>query len=144
MNCRAIALSSAILAALAAPVAAQEAAPQAKGLNVELNALAPSERGCLFTFVAGNAMAQSLNKVSFEFVVFNEKGTVERMVVLDFRDLPQGKTKVRQFDLPGTKCDSVKRLLINDAPVCEGEGVTDGACMAGIVTRSNTAATFEG
>ena len=144
MNCRAIALSSAILAALAAPVVAQEAAPQAKGLNVELNALAPSERGCLFTFVAGNAMAQSLNKVSFEFVVFNEKGTVERMVVLDFRDLPQGKTKVRQFDLPGTKCDSVKRLLINDAPVCEGEGVTDGACMAGIVTLSNTAATFEG
>ena len=144
MNCRAIALSSSILAALAAPVVAQEAAPQAKGLNVELNALAPSERGCLFTFVAGNEMAQSLNKVSFEFVVFNEKGTVERMVVLDFRDLPQGKTKVRQFDLPGTKCDSVKRLLINDAPVCEGEGVTDGACMAGIVTRSNTAATFEG
>ena len=144
MNCRAIAWSSASLAALAAPVVAQEAAPQAKGLNGELNALAPSERGCLFTFVAGNAMAQSLNKVSFEFVVFNEKGTVERMVVLDFRDLPRGKTKVRQFDLPGTKCDSVKRLLINDAPVCEGEGVTDGACMAGIVTRSNTAATFEG
>lgn len=143
MNRRGIALSSLILTALAAPVVAQDA-PQAKGLNVELNALAPSERGCLFTFVAGNEMPQSLDKVSFEFVVFNEKGTVERMVVLDFRDLPQGKTKVRQFDLPGTKCDSVKRLLINDAPVCEGEGVADGACMAGIVTRSNTTATFEG
>ena len=143
MNCRGIALSSLILTTLAAPVVAQDA-PQAKGLNVELNALAPSERGCLFTFVAGNEMQQSLDKVSFEFVVFNEKGTVERMVVLDFRDLPQGKTKVRQFDLPGTKCESVKRLLINDAPVCEGEGVADGACMAGIVTRSNTTATFEG
>ncbi|MCF3643118.1 hypothetical protein LXM94_24480 [Rhizobium sp. TRM95111] len=136
-------LSVLVAAAVGLPVSAQEPAP-AKGLDVELNALAPSQKGCLFTFVAGNRLDTSLSKVSFEFVVFNPKGTVERMVVLDFRDLPQGKTKVRQFDLPGTNCDNVKRLLINDAPVCEGEGVAAGACMTGIVTRSSTQAAFEG
>ena len=144
MSRRAFALFSTLLIGCGAPAIAQETPAQAKGLDVELNALAPSSKGCLFTFVAGNRMEQSISKVSFEFVVFNDKGTVERMVVLDFRDLPKGKTKVRQFDLPGTKCEAVKRLLINDAPVCEGDAVADGACMAGIVTRSNTEASFEG
>lgn len=120
-------------------------APQAaKGLQVELNALAKSQKGCVFTFVIGNEMPASVSKASFEFVLFNGTGTVERMVVLDFRDLPQGKTKVRQFDLPGTQCDNVKRILINDSPVCEGEGIAATACMTGIVTRSNTQVGFEG
>ncbi|MDX3927108.1 MAG: hypothetical protein QHC90_15035 [Shinella sp.] len=142
MRVRCFLLSLALAVSVATGASAQENA--AKALTVELNTLAPSQRGCLFTFVAANNLETSVSKVSFEFVVFNEKNTVERMVVLDFRDLPQGKTKVRQFDLPGTKCENVKHLLINDAPVCQGDGLAEGACMAGIVTRSNASATFEG
>lgn len=127
----------------AASAWSQDAQP-AKGLQVELNAVAPSERGCIFTFVVGNQLEKSVASAKFEFVLFNGTGTVERMIVLDFRDLPQGKTKVRQFDLPGTQCDNVKRILINDSPVCEGEGIAAGACMSGIVTRSNTQVGFEG
>lgn len=136
-------LSIAASLVFAGTASSQETLP-AKGLEVELNALAPSQKGCVFTFVIGNNLPQSVGKASFEFVLFNGAGTVERMVVLDFRDLPQGKTKVRQFDLPGTKCDSVKRVLINDSPVCEGEGLPVGACMVGIVTRSSTQVGFEG
>ncbi|WP_246752813.1 hypothetical protein [Sinorhizobium sp. BG8] len=135
---------AAALLGLVVPAVAQEPAPAKAALEVELNTLAPSQKGCLFTFVAGNHLERAISRVSFEFVIFNEKGTVERMVVLDFRDLPLGKTKVRQFDLPGTKCEAVKRLLINDAPVCEGEGLAKDACATGLVTRSNTTATFEG
>lgn len=137
--------TSSVLASmmLAGPAWAQGSAV-GKGLQVELNALVPSQKGCVFTFVIGNDLAQSVSKASFEFVLFNGAGTVERMVVLDFRDLPQGKTKVRKFDLPGTRCDEVKRVLINDAPVCEGDGLAAGACMAGIVTRSNTNVGLEG
>lgn len=131
-------------AAFPAGVAWSQDAGPAKGIDVELNALAPSQKGCVFTFVVGNGLPQSVTKASFEFVQFNGAGTVERMVVLDFRDLPQGKTKVRQFDLPGTKCDNVKRVLINDSPVCEGEGIAPGSCMSGIVTRSSTQVGFEG
>lgn len=124
-------------------VAAQEAAA-AKGLDVELNALATSQKGCLFTFVALNGFQQNISKVSFEFVIFNDKGTVERLALLDFRDLPAGKSKVRQFDVPGIKCEAVKNLLINDAPVCDGEGLEKGRCMDGIVTRSKASAGLEG
>lgn len=124
------------------PAIAQEAA--SGGISVELNDLAPSEKGCKLTFVAGNAFQQSLSKVSFEFVLFDQQGLVERMAVLDFRDLPAGKTKVRQFDLPGTKCSSVKSLLINDSPACVGEGVDKGACMNGLKTGSKSAVELKG
>ena len=143
MTVRTILLSAMLSAAAITSAAAQEAAA-AKGLDVELNALASSQKGCLFTFVAGNGLPQALSKVSFEFVIFNDKGTVERMALLDFRDLPAGKSKVRQFDVPGIKCETVKNLLINDAPVCEGEGIEKGRCMDGIVTRSKAAAGLEG
>lgn len=122
--------------------AAQDAAPA--GLTIELNEIAPSEKGCKLTFVAGSALARSLSKVSFEFVLFDQQGLVERMAVLDFRDLPAGKTKVRQFDLPGTKCEAVKSLLINDAPACDGEGVDMGACMKGLRTGSRSAVELKG
>ena len=143
MNLRRAILSAATSVMLAGPAWAQDAAV-GKGLQVELNALVASQKGCVFTFVIDNGLAQSVTKASFELVLFNAAGTVERVVVLDFRDLPQGKTKVRKFDLPGTKCDDVKRVLINDSPTCEGEGLAAGACMEGIVTRSGTQAALEG
>lgn len=137
-------LVSAMFSAVALSGAAAEEAAVAKGLDVELNALASSQKGCLFTFVAQNGFDRNVAKVSLEFVIFNDKGTVERLALLDFRDLPAGKSKVRQFDVPGIKCEGVKNLLINDAPVCEGEGLEKGRCMDGIVTRSKAAAGLEG
>ncbi|KQV38539.1 MULTISPECIES: hypothetical protein [unclassified Rhizobium] len=113
-------------------------------LSVELNEVAPSEKGCKLTFVATNGLARSLDKASFEFVLFDGKGLVERMAVLDFRDLPAGKMKVRQFDLAGTKCDQVKSLLINDAPVCTGEGVAKDACMKALATGSKLPVELKG
>lgn len=137
------ALSAAIVVlGVAGGVAAQDA--QSVGLSIELNEIAPSEKGCKLTFVADNGFEQSLSKVSFEFVLFDQKGLVERMAVLDFRDLPAGRTKVRQFDLPGTNCEAVKSLLINDAPACVGEGIDKGACMTGLKTGSKSAVELKG
>lgn len=134
-------LLSTVMLCVAAGSASAEAAG---GLEIELNALESSQKGCKFTFVAGNGSAADVSKVSFEFVIFNDKGTVERLALLDFRDLPAGKSKVRQFDVPGIACEKVKNLLINDAPVCEGAGIDKGRCMDGIVTRSKAAAGLEG
>ncbi|WP_275784259.1 hypothetical protein [Pararhizobium gei] len=121
---------------------AQEAT--AGNLSIEMNDLSPSAKGCKLTFVAGNGLGQSITKASFEFVLFDAKGLVERMAVLDFRDLPAGKTKVRQFDLPGTQCEAVKSLLINDAPVCEGEGLAGDACMKALRTGSKSSVELKG
>ena len=79
MTLRTLLLSAMLSAATLTGAAAQEAAAP-KGLDVELNALAGSQKGCLFTFVAANGFEQNVSKVSFEFVIFNDKGTVELTV----------------------------------------------------------------
>jgi len=120
---------------------AQDATAAAK-LVVELNALAPSQKGCMMTFVAENNLQTPINKISFELAFFNDKNAVDRITVLDFRDLPQGKKRVRQFDMPNVKCETVTRILINDTPVCDGPAA--GECMKGLVTRSQISVPFEG
>jgi hypothetical protein len=125
----------------AAPAAAPVAAPAAT-LDVELNGLAPSQKGCMMTFVALNTLPEAISKVSFELAFFNDKNAVDKITVLDFRDLPQGKKRVRQFDMPNVKCESVTRVLINDTPACEGPA--KGECMKGLVTRSQVSIPFEG
>ncbi len=117
----------AILAAAAAgPADAQEA--DARSLSIELNALQPSEGGCRLSFVATNGLGADISGVSFETVLFDKAGLVERMSVLDFREIPAGKTRVRQFDLVGVDCTNISRVLINDARSCEGSGLAPGDC----------------
>ena len=145
--------ASGLLAAVAfAPVLAREAnstpaeaapaASPAGKLEVELNVLTPSQKGCMMTFVAENGLGKPIGKISFELAFFNDKNTVDRLTVLDFRDLPMGKKRVRQFDMPGVKCETVSRITVNDTPVCDGPAA--GECKAALTTRSQTSVPFEG
>lgn len=131
-----------VLPAYAQDAAAAAPAAPANALEVELNALAPSQKGCMMTFVALNKLAAPVNKISFELAFFNDKNAVDKITVLDFRDLPEGKKRVRQFDMPNMKCEAVTRIIINDTPVCDGPSA--GACMKGLVTRSQISVPFEG
>ncbi|PCK79208.1 hypothetical protein [Rhizobium sophoriradicis] len=141
MTGRFAAVAAGWVMAVASVCQAQETAPAAS-LSVELNALAPSQKGCMMTFVALNQLPAAINKVSFELAIFNDRNAVDRITVLDFRDLPQGKKRVRQFDMPNVKCESVTRILINDTPVCDGPAA--GECMKGLVARSQISVPFEG
>jgi hypothetical protein len=135
----ALVLTGAIQAYAQEPAAA--ATPKA-ALDVELNALAPSQKGCMMTFVALNTLPEAITKVSFELAFFNDKNAVDKITVLDFRDLPQGKKRVRQFDMPGIKCESVSRIIINDTPVCDGPAA--GECKKALQTKSQISVPFEG
>ena len=122
------------------PAWAQSApAPQ---LSLELNAAQPSDKGCRLTFVVNNALGADLSKAAFEIALFNEAGVVDRLSVLDFKDLPAGKTKVTRFDLAGTNCAKLSRVLINSATECAGAGVEPGACMRGLKTETKTGIAF--
>ncbi len=122
------------------PAWAQSApAPQ---LSLELNAAQPSDKGCRLTFVVNNALGADLSKAAFEIALFNEAGIVDRLSVLDFKDLPAGKTKVTRFDLAGTNCTKLSRVLINSATECAGTGVEPGACMRGLKTETKTGIAF--
>lgn len=127
-----------------APAWAQSAPAPAQGaaLSLELNAAQPSDKGCRLTFVVNNALGADLSKAAFEIALFKEAGVVDRLTVLDFKDLPAGKTKVTRFDLAGADCGKLSRVLINSATECAGTGVEPAACMRGLKTSTRTSIAF--
>jgi hypothetical protein len=138
-------LTAALLAS--APVfgaAAQEAegSSSAPVLSVELNALQSTDKGCRFTFVVANQLGGALESAAFELVLFDKAGMVSRLTIVDFKDLPDGKTKVRQFDFSGVDCASLGRVLVNDATECKGSGIDARACIENLKTETRTDTAF--
>lgn len=111
-------------------------------LTIELNALQASDRGCRFTFVVTNRLVAELSNAAFELVLFDQAGMVSRITVVDFKDLPEGKTKVRQFDFSGIDCAKLGRILVNDATQCAGTGIEPKACVRYLKTLNRSEAEF--
>lgn len=128
-----------LLAAALTGAAAQE---EKSSLLLELNSVQPSEKGCRFTFVVVNKLGAELSRAAFEVALFNDKGVVDRLSVLDFNGLPDGKTKVTRFEIPGTDCAKVSRVLVNGATECQGAGIEPAACMRNLATASKAAIEF--
>ncbi len=136
-------LSVACLMLLASPfIAAAQEAEQEPQLAIELNALAPSERGCRVTFVATNHLEGDLERAAYELAFFDKDGLVARLVVVDFLDLAQGRTKVRQFEFAGMDCAGIGRILVNDLAECSGAGVEAASCMSRLMLDNKTSITF--
>lgn len=129
----------AVTMATAAPVFAQQAEPV---LDVQLNALDQVDKACRMTFVVTNGLGASIGKAVFEIALFGKAGLVERLMVLDFRDLPRNRTRVRQFDVGAMECGALGRVLINDVAECTGEGVDKLACVDGLRATTSTAVEF--
>ena len=125
-----------LLATLCATPTLAQDAPAAPGLALELNALTSSETGCRVTFLATNRLGTELTRSAFEIALFGAGGSIERLVSLDFKAMPEGKTRVLQFDIGELGCDKVSRVLINDVVACEGTGLDPKVCLSGLSTVS--------
>jgi len=125
----------------AVPALAQTAAP-APALTLELNGAQTSDKGCRLTFVVNNDLGAELTKAAFEIALFNASGVVDRLTVLDFKELPAGKTKVTRFDLAGVDCAGISRILVNHATECAGEGIEPAACLRKLKTTAKAGIAF--
>lgn len=128
--------------ALACSAAGVSFAQNVPALSLELNAMQPSEKGCRLIFVIHNALGAALSKATFEMVLFERNGAVERITALDFKDLADGKTKVSRFELQGLDCAKVGRILVNEISHCVSEGIAQDACFQGLKLSSRTDIVF--
>lgn len=124
------------LAAAAAAARAEDLGPSS--LSIDLNALEQIDQACRLVFVATNGTAASIDAVVLETVVFDTAGTVDRLALFDFKALPVGKTRVRQFDLPETRCSDIGRVLINGAESCKGPSLKGTECMDQLDLKSSS------
>lgn len=117
-------------------LAEETAAPPA--LAIELNTLTQQDQACRMIFMVENTLGADLSAAVFETVLFKSDGSVERLTLFDFQALPQGRPRVRQFDIPNAACDSFGRILINDVHACRGDGITDADCLKGLKLSTKT------
>lgn len=132
------ALTLALSLLAAGPVGAQESDAGEPSLAIDLNGLSQTEQGCRLTFVVENRLPADLDKAVFEFALFGKTGLVERLLTLDFKELPRGRTRVRQFDLADVQCGDLARILVNDARECSGAGTEPATCMRELETTTAT------
>jgi hypothetical protein len=133
-------LTVAVAVATVPQAFSEEPAPSV--LTLELNSLQPSDKGCRLTFVVSNRLGAELTKAAFEIALFNEAGIVDRLTVLDFNELPAGKTKVARFDLAGADCGKISRVLINHATECVGAGIEPDACQRRLKPETKSGIAF--
>jgi len=107
-------------------------------LTIDLNALEQTGQACRLVFVATNATGTPIDAMVLETVVFDAAGTVDRFALFDFKALPDGKTRVRQFDLPDTRCGDIGRVLINGAESCKGPSLKGTECMEQLDLKSSS------
>lgn len=140
---RTISMIAAAATLVAAPAFAQDEA--AAGFNLELNAAADTTAGaCRLTYVASNNSETALDRTAYEVAVFDAQGVVQRLLVLEFGALVEGKTKILQFDLAETPCGSISRIVVNDSAACIEAGTETALdlCMKGLTAASRTAIQF--
>ncbi|MGI3210588.1 hypothetical protein ACROSR_05660 [Roseovarius tibetensis] len=145
LSCR---VHAAVLAlgALAAPGLAQPAddVPHPR-LDLTLNTVVATEGGgCRVTFVIRNDLGAAIEKLVTEAVLFDTKGRVATMTLFDFGALPEGRPRVRQFDLAGSSCDDIGEVLVNGIGTCEGDGLSPEICLAGLRLSSDSAVEVTG
>jgi len=108
----------AALASLSSGAAwAEEAAP----MHLELNKLEslPQNGGCRVYFVINNQAPETLSQFRLDMILFGNDGVILKRVALDLGPLPAKRTAVRLFDLQGTKCEDIGRMLVNDVLACQ-------------------------
>jgi len=113
---------------------------QNRALAVELNALDTQGANCRISFMAHNKTEEALQGLGYEVVLFNTEGGIDRMTKFDFGGLPAGKTVVRRFDLAGTVCEEIGRVLVNGASRCEAASTLD--CDSLLTTTNRTTVEF--
>ncbi|AWZ21173.1 hypothetical protein RTM1035_05540 [Roseovarius sp. TM1035] len=123
----------------AATMAQADETAAASALTLTLNSLHTTETGgCRLSFVLQNDLGAALDSLKAEAVLFDATGQVATLTLFDFGALPEGRPRVRQFDLAGQGCDAIGGVLINGIGTCEGAGLAPEVCLGALHLASET------
>ena len=129
-----LATVAALSTALSAPAFAQDTAGP---LTLELNTVAELDGGaCRLVYVVSNETAEDLTASTYEVAVFNGRGAVSNMLLMEFGAIDAGKTRVVQFDVAGQACSDISRILVNNQVDCATASGDSTMCMDALATRT--------
>lgn len=108
------------------PLRAQDATPP---ITVELNKLEPADQACRLFLLLQNHSDQTYDALTLELVSFDKDGLIDQRLAVDLAPVRAQKTSVRLFDVPGSSCDGIGRVLLNEVSACSVGGAAVDACL---------------
>ena len=124
-----------ILPAITAGEDAKDAA--SPSLLVELNRAQDQANGCLLSLYAANQTGVDIKALVLEAVLINTEGQVDRLTLFNLGQLPDGRPRVRQFEISEMACSNLGMMLINGIATCEADD--KGICERELRMRSREA-----
>ena len=131
-----------LLVGLSLPLAA--VAEETPTLNIELNAADTLDDTCRLTFVLKNGLGQDVDQLVAETVLFSDQGQVLLLTLFDFGQLPAGRPRVRQFQVPDIACDGLGHVLVNGADSCLIGGAEVTTCQDALSPSSRIRIRLDG
>lgn len=142
LGCLALVAASILAMVPTAPAVAQAEAE----LSITLNDLRPDPADatvCLVSFVIVNNIGTRIDDLTFQVVLFDSNGRVDSLIDLKSTKLPQSKTRVERFQLKGTPCGNISRILLNDVTNCSGGTLDSDQCLAAMKVGTSSNVRFD-
>lgn len=104
----------------AGTASADNAGRRGNAISLELNKLEAASGGCRAYFVVENRTQEAVKELRLDTFIFDANGQIARRIGLTFPDIRPERTKVVPFDLAGSGCPEIGRVLVNDVLACTG------------------------
>lgn len=124
------------VAGAACPPAAAE--PAEGRLTIQLNKAETIAGSCRITLVARNGMAGDLAGLGLDLVVFDKASAVVGYAAIDIGVLPEGKTRVRQYDVATSECSAIDGILVNEVRHCGSPDAPSASCQSALSVSSRS------
>ena len=114
------------------------------GVSVQLNKMEDVAGGCRTYLVLENRFDHGFETYKMDLVMFGRNGGIIRRLAVDAGPMAEGKTLVKLFDVPDTKCERIDRLLLNQVMTCKlkKEGRAINNCTSHTYTASRLKTSF--
>ncbi len=105
-------------------------------LGIELNNAVNHDSVCRLSFQIHNGLDHPLEAIGLEVVLLDKEGLATDFLMLRAGNMPKGKRRIRQFNLPDVNCNTLGEVLINDISECAAGDLDANGCLAALVPSS--------
>jgi len=126
---------------MAAVLASQPLWAEDGRLGIEVNKFEEiAGGGCRAYFLFQNNTPTSFEGFEMSLAIFDEAGTIDRLLSIDAAPLPVARTTLKLFEIPQIACANIGQILLHDVPVCKPQNAENTDCYPLITLNSRTSA----
>lgn len=133
-------LAQAVFLAIAFGWGAVAVAQSAEKFPLELNRLEQDGDVCRVYLLVKNPEDAAIEAFKLDLVFFDKGGIIRNRLYVELGPLPGAKTAVRLFDIPGSVCEELGSILVNDVVACSDAAGNDLNCLKRLELSSRATA----